>query len=292
MKVDFVGIAASRSGSTWLSTCLAEHPAIAFSSRKEVHFFDRDALYKRGESYYHSFFSPTDQQITGEFTPGYFSRRVTAPRIYEYHPGMKLLVVLRDPVDRAYSEYLFNFARELETLPSFEEALEGPRKNRYIKRGEYARLLTPFLKRFPFEQFFFTRYDDIVVRPATVVKDVYAFLGVDSDYLPQALLQTINSSRGGSSVNYIPGLNKMIVRSKRFAQHPFLQPLKMAAKAMHVPQLLQRVRAMNTHVGVTNSASFYRPPLDASIEKRLRNHYRSDLLELQQITGVDVSNWL
>ncbi len=107
-KIDFIGIGAAKAASTWIFTCLNEHPEICSDSRKETNFFSRYYNYKKGIKYYYSLFSHcSEDKIKGEFSPTYISSPQAPYLIYKHFPEVKLIACLRNPVDRAYSEYNF-----------------------------------------------------------------------------------------------------------------------------------------------------------------------------------------
>src|SRR5690606_9595554 len=109
-------------------------------------------------------------------------------RIAAHVPGARLLVVLRDPVERAYSSYLYQVARGLETAPTFAAALAEERRRgaegwppvwHYRAMGCYAEQLERYLARFPPEQLMVRFHEDLVRGPRAFMREVYAFVGVD-----------------------------------------------------------------------------------------------------------------
>lgn len=108
----FIIAGTQKSGTTVLSGLLAEHPLIAFSKKKELHFYDKDANYEKGLNHYLKGFSPKENSTyIGESTPFYVASRVACERIAEDFPTAKLIVMLREPVERAYSEYQMKLRR-------------------------------------------------------------------------------------------------------------------------------------------------------------------------------------
>ena len=143
---NFLIIGVSRSGTTSLYNYLTQHPSVAPALIKEVYFFDRS--YKRGLAWYRSFFPTVLEKyysttvkkkefITGEATPCYIFHPHVPRRVFKTIPGIKLIVLLRNPVDRAYSFYHHNLRRGLESL-SFEEAIESEVKR---LRGELEKMM-------------------------------------------------------------------------------------------------------------------------------------------------------
>lgn len=108
-KVNTLIIGAGRSGTTTLHKLLEEHAEVAFSKIKEVHYFSIDDLHSRGEDYYHSFYPNYNNEKIIASADTYLLMDYTAiERIYNYNPGMKIIVMLRNPVDRAYSSYNYS----------------------------------------------------------------------------------------------------------------------------------------------------------------------------------------
>ncbi len=131
-KVNAIIIGAGRSGTTSLFAYLEQHPEVACSITKEVHYFSITDLYKRGEVYLHSLFESTDKKIIAT-ADTYLLMDTDAPeRIRLYNPDMKIIIMLREPVARAYSNYNYsvNFGHEkkgigiLETIALEKERLQ------------------------------------------------------------------------------------------------------------------------------------------------------------------------
>ena len=190
----FLGIGAMRSGTTWLATHLASHPDIRMG-RKEIHFFDQklDRLAPSGSvrdridqlRYALRFARASGRgSIRGEITPAY---AIVGPdviaRVAEWMPDVKLLFLMRDPIERAWSQARNDFpnwrGRELkdvgrdELMRFFDE--EGVRR-----RGDYLACIDAWSTEFPREQFFFGFLDDVRERPHEFLGDVLRFLGADT----------------------------------------------------------------------------------------------------------------
>src|SRR5262249_22447178 len=113
---DFVVVAANRCGTSALSAGLRSHPEVFIPSHKEIHFFDRH--FDRGESWYRAHFERAgDARVVGEATPGYLYRADATERLTALLPNARLLAIIRNPVDRAYSNYSKNRALYREDLP-------------------------------------------------------------------------------------------------------------------------------------------------------------------------------
>lgn len=124
-KVNFIIAGTQKGGTTALSAFLNQHPQISFAQVKEVHFFDTDYLFKAPPPPYHIYhrhFKNKSGCIFGEATPIYMYWNPAIKRIKDYNPDMKLIFILRNPIERAYSHYIMEYKRDAETL-SFSEAI-------------------------------------------------------------------------------------------------------------------------------------------------------------------------
>jgi hypothetical protein len=195
-KVDFVVAGVQKGGTSALDAYLRQHPEICMADEKEVHFFDRESNFKHGEADYrpyHAYFSPRRRhRLLGEATPGYLYYRAVAPRLQAYNPDLKLLVILRDPVRRAYSQWNMRRVSQAEDRP-FGEAIrrdkarsrqkraiatEGSGGIAYVERGRYADQLEHLWRFFPREQTLVLKNEDLRHRPKETLAEVFAFLGV------------------------------------------------------------------------------------------------------------------
>lgn len=214
-KLDFVIIGAQKAGTTSLFVHLNEHPQIFMPLEKEAPFFNHEERLARGvEWYFSEFFSMADpEQTWGKATPNYMVDVHVPARIYALMPDIKLIALLRDPVERAYSNYLMSRRRNLETEefePKIRKLLSAERlcaarttpdrTNSYVVRGEYGRLLSLFYEYFPAEQIavFFT--DELRQNPRGVVRAIFQFLGVDEAFLPSTLGEVYHT--GGARLRF------------------------------------------------------------------------------------------
>ena len=205
---DFLIIGTQRGGTTSLFRYLQMHPCINPAVNKDLHFFDRK--YSKGLTWYRGHFPTAIEKyyvqrmqgrtfVTGEASPSYLFHPYAPKRVAQAVPHVKLIVMLRNPVSRAYSQY--NHAVELghETLP-FEETIEAEEerivgeqkkilenehyysedyKHRsYLTKGIYVDQLQTWMKLFPREQFLILKSEDFYANPASCFKQVLAFLGV------------------------------------------------------------------------------------------------------------------
>ncbi len=198
---DFIIIGAQKGGTSSLFSYLSQHPQLSLPDIKEIHFFDNH--YKEGINWYRSHFPLkliNYNKKTGEASPYYLFHPHIAQRVYSHCPKAKLIVIIRNPVDRAYSHYMMQNRRKFDPLPTFEEAIAAEHKRlseetkkllndpyynsinhqrlSYLSRGMYYTQLTRWLKYFPLNQFLFIKSEDFFNDPFKELLRVYEFLGI------------------------------------------------------------------------------------------------------------------
>lgn len=202
---DFIIVGAQRSGTTSLARYLAAHPEIHVVREKEVHFFDRyDA---KGIDWYKSRFSGASRrQLAGEATPEYMYLPRVPPMMAKTVPHARLIAILRNPVDRAYSEYLFARGQGYEQL-SFEEAIAaepqrlvtgmGHDRTRYayLDRGHYLRQLMRITQYHARERLLVLLFEDLAADPVAIFRRTCTFLSVNDEFAPRILGRRSGRSR-------------------------------------------------------------------------------------------------
>ncbi len=206
---DFIIIGTMRGGTTSLYSYLTTHPHIGSAYMKEVHFFD--VYYSKGIGWYRSQFPSSIQKyyaeyvqkqqfITGEASPYYLFHPHAPKRIAKFLPHVKMVVLLRNPIDRAYSHYYHEVAGCHEKLPTFEEAIDCEQerigketeelarneyyvsyKHRhfsYLSRGIYVEQLKIWMDLFPRTQFLILKSEDFYADPAAGLRQVLEFISV------------------------------------------------------------------------------------------------------------------
>ncbi|MDJ0518700.1 MAG: tetratricopeptide repeat protein, partial [Trichodesmium sp. MO_231.B1] len=213
-RPNFIIIGAQKSGTTSLENYIVQHPQVIPAIKKETHFWYRD--FSKGINWYLAHFPPIPNSqnfITGEATPNYLEYYQSAKRIYSVFPNIKLLVILRNPVDRAVSQY-HHWVRIKREERSFEKAIDAelemllknpnqpqgdrnywqqqPGNYNYIGRGVYVEFIKKWMEIFPREQFIILKGEDLYEQPITTMKQVFYFLG-----LPEHQLQKYRKLNAG-----------------------------------------------------------------------------------------------
>jgi hypothetical protein len=191
--VDFVICGTQKGGTTALDAYLRDHPEVCMANRKETHYFDNEEYFRYQNpdySKYHAFFSPTKRhRIIGETTPIYMYWRESPKRIFEYNPEIKIIIILRNPIDRAYSHWNMERLRNADNLP-FKKAIYTeidrcrkalPYQHRvfsYIDRGRYLEQLRRIWTHFSKERTLILKHEDLKNSPLATLGQVTSFLGI------------------------------------------------------------------------------------------------------------------
>lgn len=195
---DFLIIGTQKGGTSSLTFYLAQHPELFFPMIKEVHFFDLN--YSKGLKWYRSFFPFSSKKLAGEATPYYLFHPHVPKRIKKDLPNVKFIVLLREPVSRAYSQYKKERSEHNDNIESFEQAFFSEKERTekeierlirdetyysyahqrytYFKRGLYYEQIECWLKYFNRDQFLFLKSEDLFAKPRNELSKAYAFLNI------------------------------------------------------------------------------------------------------------------
>jgi hypothetical protein len=198
-RVAFIIAGVQKGGTTALFDYLGEEPGLSLSRVKEVHFFDDETQAWPTPDYgdYHAQFADFDGRPRGEATPIYLYWPRSLQRICAYNPAMRLIVMLRDPVARAWSHWKMEYARGVETKPFAWCIREGRqrlfdaepwgfhRETSYVERGFYGEQMDEALRLFAREQVLVLRADDLRADPSGTLAQTRRFLGLPLGAAPR-----------------------------------------------------------------------------------------------------------
>jgi hypothetical protein len=278
MKPTFIGIGAQKCASSWLYDILADHPETALSETKELDFFSYH--YENGYAWYERLFA--DKQgvkAIGEISPSYFHEASVPERAKRYCPDMRILLSLRNPVERALSQHRHSIRIGAISGPdySFETALaDNPS---YIDQGRYATHLSHWLAHFPENQIFVVLMDDIKKDPDETARKVYEFLGISTNHRSAALYEKSNPS--------------YVVRSK--AVDGAIRYIRKSVRHLGFGIVWQALgnsglRKIYRHINRTNSEAVI-PPVATDTLKHLKNIYLEEISELEKLINRNLENW-
>lgn len=254
MKVDFIGIGAQKSATTWLHHVLMRHPQIDLGREKELNYFT--ANYDRGALWYESQFpEPGDGRIRGETSPTYFFSSDAPVRARQYNPDLALIAVLRDPVARAFSNHLHEIRKgHIPAETTFETALA--RNPSYIAQGQYRANLSRWLDQFDRASLLVLFAEDIADDPAAAYATICRHLGIDAGAAGPELFERQNESiryyntglqkllRGGGDVLRTAGLGSALKSVKRTAALRTLLSLNTTHLKSEVAPMREETRQM------------------------------------------------
>ena len=208
---DFVGVGTARSGTTWWDSLITAHPDVARApgAPKEVHFFDdrrAEDLDDRAIEAYHAFFARPAGKLAGEWTPGYIFD-AWAPRLLrEAAPDARLLVLVRDPVER------FRSGRTLAENPRTVGSTPRAAANAAFNRGLYADQLSRLWRAFPREQVLVLQYERCLRDPHGELRRTFTFLGLDPDAAERIPPGTRVNASDGTKVSLSAWQEDVLVR--------------------------------------------------------------------------------
>jgi hypothetical protein len=263
---NFLVIGALRSGTTSLARQLGAHPDVFVAPQKEVRFFNR--YYDRGVDWYQRQFADArNEHAVGEATPTYMYDQPAMARIASLMPEVRLVAILRNPVDRAYSHYWLNRARDTEKL-EFADAVEaeperlerGEYRYAYLQYGRYLPYLESVCQSFPRKALHVVFLEQFSQDPQNTYRSVCRFLGISETQGPEDLAQPINRYVEFHS----PGFRRIVRR---------------------LPLRLGRL------VGRLNVRSSSYPPMSPTMRRELGARFERDNAALGSWLDRDLSQW-
>lgn len=191
----FLIIGAQKAGTTALFNFICQHPNVKPPTKKEIHYFD--LFYERGTDWYFKNFKKENLHITGEATPYYLFHPLAPIRVQKILPNIKIIIIIRNPIDRAISHYSMNIRKKIENR-SFIEAVEFDKiytlkeekfliskklcksyfhqHYSYLSRGRYFRQINHWFDFFPKKNFFIIQHKNLLETPNFILKELYKFL--------------------------------------------------------------------------------------------------------------------
>lgn len=296
---NFLIIGAAKSGTSSLYMYLEQHPKIYMSPLKEPHYFSFDSISKQTpgpgdaihlaitdlEAYQHLFDPVKEEKAIGEASTSYLYREEAAERIHALIPHAKLIAILRHPAERAFSAYMHVVRDQRETAEDFEDALnqETLRKQEnwdpiwhLTSVGFYYEQLSRYYRLFPQEQIKVYLYEDLVNEPIRLLQEIFTFLSVDPDFLPDSTVR-FNVSGEQKSL-FIHKLGLALFNSPN--------PIRWISR---------RIVPKTWRWKVTNwirQQNLKKQQLPVHQREKLIDLYREDILKLQGLIDRDLSHWL
>ncbi|MCG8426017.1 MAG: sulfotransferase domain-containing protein [Chromatiales bacterium] len=274
----FIGIGAQKCASTWIYDILKDHPQVRLSEQKELDFFSY--RFEQGYLWYGRQFGQPDGAVTaGEVSPSYFHEPAVPERVRRYSPEAKIILSLRDPVERALSQHrhAVRTGGIADDDLSFESALSA--NPTYLEQGLYATHLTRWLDWFPKQQILVLFFEDIVGEPDRVARLLYQFLEIDSEHHPEHLNQR-------SNVSHVTP-HTTLERARK--------ALRMSAGSIGLGKAWEYAAKLGArhlyHKLNRRPSEEVIPPVSPTTINELRTFFREEMVRLEKLTGRDLTNW-
>jgi hypothetical protein len=288
---DFIVVGAAKAGTTALYWYLADHPDVFMSRVKETNYFafglDDDGRLLYGdpelhhfpirtlESYQRSFEGAEGARAVGEASPIYLECPQSAARIRDTIPDARIICGLRDPVDRAYSDYLMylrsrgrRFDPERELTPSAAWARPD---SHWMQISSYHEALQRYFDGFRRDRIFVFLFDDLKADQAGLVRDLYRFLGVDDRFVPDF-----------DTPHNVGGMPASMLKEKVFTNDALRRAVD--------PWIPKRAADWARRARTRNLRRA--PRLPTELANELRERFRDDIAKTADLIGRDLNVWL
>ena len=294
-KPNFIIIGAMKAATTSLYTYLKQHPDVFMTTIKEPMFFNnfqnnnkfkvlgrKTKKITTFEQYYPLFDAVKNEKAIGEASPAYISNEDCPSLIQQYLPNTKIIAVLRQPVARAYSNFLHARRADREPIADFETAFnkEAERKAEnwsplyhYKDKGYYAEQLERYYTLFPEENIKILLFEDLVNNPIETTQELFKFLNIDKSFIPETSKKANVSGTPKGIFGWI------IMKLRYYNLIPNIQ------FSNYLPDSIILL--------IFNSAYKKAKPLVPEIKKRLTHiYYKEDILKLEKLIEKDLHHWL
>ena len=287
MKVDFFIVGAPKAGTTSLYHYLNEHPQVEMSSQKEPDYFSDKAIHKQGMYYgknrvntldkYESLFVQKESVVYGEGSVSYLFYDNVAEDIKKYNPNAKIIIMLRNPIERAFSHYLMDYRLGL-ISDSFENIITKKSKHKnahlfyqqYIEVSKYANQIQRYLDFFEKENIFFIDYEDFKKNVSKTVCQLYSFLNISTEFA---------ADTNAKYNTFTMAKNKVIRLIYSFV---FLRKILTFLFPIY---LVKNIR-------VLLFKSDKKPELLTETRSQLRKIFNDDIKKLEEVLGKNYSKWI
>lgn len=267
MKIDFIGIGPGKSGSTWLYSLLCQHPGVKMSKVKETNFFNDE--FHRGFVWYHNLFeAATDRIKIGEISNTYIFNENVASRIYNYNKNVKIISILRNPIERAVSHYFF-LKRNGASYASFREAIKC--RPDLLERGLYFKHLEPYISVFPEEQLFIKLFDDMKLNTQHFSDDLTRFLDLPTIDLSTVEVEKLKSSLPKSA---------LVAKIVKYAA--------VKVRGSGFPVIVERIKRNKVMKNLYTETSYDVRDVVTDLIPELLKYFHDDVTQLSRYFGRDI----
>lgn len=269
VKANFFLIGCQKTASTWIYKSLEEHPEVNVSDKDAIHYFTIN--YYRGDDWYEKkFTNKPSAKVTIDTTPSYYRDLLAPQRIKNYNPNAKLIISLRNPIDRAFSHY-WHEKKKGTIKHNFEDALlySGHGNydlfNNWIESGYYHKWISNFLNHFDRSQILFLKYEDLKIDAKAFYKKICDFMEVDASFEPTTLTKSVNKA----------GKPAVILKKENTSFVSRLKNKLLNKNELNVPVILNE----------------YEMGIKQEVREILSKIYKEENEKLATLTKLDLSDW-
>ena len=247
-QLDFLIVGAQKSGSTSLRAFLEEQKKDIFILNRELHFWNRNGQYQDGaglNAYLENFAEAKPNQVKGEKSPSYLVSKEAPERIHKHFPEVKIIAILRNPIDRAYSAYWHGRrVGAIETSTTFGEAVRNYKVNQgkpygdLVSAGFYSEQIARYLNFFPLKQLHVISFESTLTQSSDELHEVLKFLLPHSTIANQES-QLAFPKRNVARASRFPKLNEAIFKSKLLSYSTKSRISKKSLVDLKVPEMLE-----------------------------------------------------
>ncbi len=276
MKPNFMIIGAARSGTTSLHKYLEAHPDVFMSSVKEINFFSNERYWHKGVQWYESHFKNIKQLAIGEASTSYTNYPIMGnvpERIYKYNPDVKLIYLLRDPIDRMLSHYLHKI-RRAEHVDDINDIIYRKHDDQLIMQSRYYLQLERYLEFFDMKTILLVTLDELKISPQETMKKIFKFIGVDERVRSPEFSKTHNA-------------NKIITRKNWFGR----KTLRFYHNHLEQRDLPYPVKKMFVLLAEIGAVEVGKPLLGDDDYQVLSSVFRDDVEKIKKILGRNNLGW-
>lgn len=286
-KLDFICIGNMKAGSTWVHQMLEQHPGISMAPKDIMFFRNKHPFYwqtdldnyPNGLDWYLKQLEIKEGRVVGATDTAMLWDPASAERLHECFPNVKILIMMRNPIKRALSEFLY--ANQLLYVgDNFKDAVRSCPE--FIERGMYGKMLKEYMKYFPADRFHLALQEDVVKDAVGTLAAIEKFLGVD-EFMPDNINEVINEKMQPRFMfinKCFNGLQKAL-KSSESGRSLFKNPVFRKIRDILLPIFNLNLKRIDSS-----------PDIDGETMKYLIDIFTDDVKLLQELTGENFSVWL
>ena len=275
--VDFMIIGAMKSGTTTLANILSMHPDVCFCNVKEPHFFSKTKDWQCSLGTYKSLYVPTGNQLCGEASTTYtcypeFNKTVWKS-LHEFNPRLKLIYIIRHPIDRIVSHFVHNFLRGYTSNSLEEDVILNPT---YLNRTRYFTQIRPYIEYFGREQILLLTFEEFLQEKQAALSQIASFLAIDFNKFCDFMSVHKNKSIGAPKTHFRLDQvreSKWVKSVRPFIPHCLKAPMSEALHRLAAKKLADK------------------PVVPAAFRKILWDLLMLDILEIQKLMHRELAEW-